>query len=96
MIGLHDLFEYDDRKAWTNLKKHRVSFEESMTAFIDPLSLTIQDPLHSADEERRIIVGRSVKNRLLVVVHVDRGAKIRIISARKASANERKRYEEAC
>lgn len=96
MTGLHDLFEYDDYKAWINLKKHRVSFEEAMTVFVDQLSLTIPDPLHSFEEERRVIIGLSVKHRLIVVVHVDRGEKIRIISARKASADERKKYEEAC
>ncbi|MBK5275882.1 MAG: BrnT family toxin [Desulfuromonadales bacterium] len=94
-MGLHDFFEYDGRKAWINLKKHRVSFEEALTVFIDPLSITIPDPLHCDEEERRIIIGQSVKRRLLVVVHVDREEKIRIISARKATVHERKKYEEA-
>ena len=92
-MGLHDLFEYDERKAWINLKKHRVSFEEAMTVFTDQLSLTIPDILHS-DEERRIIIGQSLKKRLLVVVHIDQGEKIRIISARRATAHERKKYEQ--
>jgi len=69
-MSLHDFFEYDDRKAWLNLKKHRVTFEEAMTVFTDPLSLTIIDILHSYEEERRIILGLSIKRRLLVVVHV--------------------------
>ena len=94
-MGLHDFFEYDERKAWINLKKHRVSFEEAMTVFTDPLSLTIPDPLHSEDEERRIIIGQSLKKRLIVVVHIDHGEKIRIISARRPTAGERKQYEEA-
>ena len=94
MMGLHDFFDYDGRKAWINLKKHRVSFEEAMTVFTDPLSLTIPDPLHSEDEERRIIIGQSLKKRLIVVVHSDRGEKIRIISARRPTAGERKQYEE--
>lgn len=93
-MGLHDFFEYDDRKAWLNLKSHRVSFEEAMTVFTDPLSLTIPDLWHSDEEERRIIIGQSIKRRLLVVVHLERGNKIRIISARRATAHERKRYEQ--
>lgn len=92
-MSLHDFFEYDSRKAWINQKKHRISFDEAMTVFLDPLSLTIPDPLHSHEEERRIIIGQSVKSRLLVVVHVDRCEKIRIISARKAAPHERKQYE---
>jgi uncharacterized DUF497 family protein len=95
-LGLHEFFEYDEYKAWINLKKHRVSFAEAMTVFLDPLSLTIPGPLHSDEEERRIIIGQSVKRRLLVVVHLDRGEKIRIISARKAVAHERTKYEEIC
>lgn len=90
---LHDSFEYDDRKAWINQKNHRVSFEEAMTVFTDILSITIPDILHSDEEERRIIIGQSIKRRLLVVVHIERGEKIRIISARKATAHERKQYE---
>jgi hypothetical protein len=94
MMGLHDFFDYDGHNAWINLKKHRVSFEEAMTVFTDPLSLTIPDPLHSEVEERRIIIGQSLKKRLIVVVHTDRGEKIRIISARRPTAGERKQYEE--
>lgn len=93
-MSLHDFFEYDDRKSWINLKSHRVSFEEAMTVFTDPLSLTIPDVLHSDVEERRIITGQSIKKRLLVVVHSERGEKIRIISARRATAHERKTYEQ--
>jgi uncharacterized DUF497 family protein len=92
-MGLHDFFEYDDRKAWINQKNHRVSFEEAMTVFTDTLSITITDILHSDEEERRIIIGQSIKRRLLVVVHVECGEKIRIISARRATAHERKQYE---
>jgi hypothetical protein len=56
--------------------------------------LTIYDPLHSDEEDRQILIGNSYKNRLLVVVHTERGDKIRIISARKATKNEKKQYEE--
>lgn len=87
------LFEWDGAKARQNLKKHRVSFEEASTIFGDPLSATIDDPLHSGEENRFVTVGQSVRHRLLVVVHTDRGDRIRIISARVATRNERKSYE---
>jgi len=86
--------EWDPVKARTNLKKHRVSFEEAATVFHDPLSATIPDPLHSETEERFVIIGQSIQQRLLIVVHIDRGDRIRIISARVANAHERKTYEE--
>jgi len=87
------IFEWEPQKAKSNLKKHGVSFEEASTAFQDTLSLTIDDPLHSIDEERVVLIGMSNKNRLLVVVHTERGDNIRIISARKATKEERKNYE---
>lgn len=87
------IFEWEPQKAKSNLKKHGVSFEEASTAFQDTLSLTIDDPLHSIDEERVVLIGMSNKNRLLVVVHAERGDNIRIISARKATKEERKNYE---
>lgn len=88
------LFEWDPNKVRKNIKIHDVSFEEASTAFKDTLSLTIYDPLHSDEEERFILMGNSCKNRLLVIVHTERGDKIRIISARKATKNERRQYEE--
>jgi len=87
------IFEWDFNKAKTNLEKHSVSFEEASTAFRDPLSLTIDDPLHSRDEKRLVLIGMSYNNHLLVVVHTERGDNIRIISARKATKKERKYYE---
>ena len=87
-------FEWNNRKAEENLKKHSVSFEEASTIFSDFLSLTIPDPLHSEAEERLVIIGYSEQQRLLVVVHTDRTDVIRIISARKATSYERKNYEE--
>ena len=87
------LFEWDEKKAYKNIKKHGVSFEEAATVFGDPLSITIYDPLHSKDEDRFVILGMSNKNRILVVIHTDRNDRIRIISARKASKKERKQYE---
>lgn len=89
------LFEWDNRKEKQNLKKHNVSFQEASTIFGDPLSLTIDDPLHSShDEQRYVTIGSSFRGKIVVVVHCDRGDKIRIISARTATRNERKTYEE--
>jgi len=86
-------FEWDPVKAATNLEKHGVSFAEAATVFFDPLSLTVADPTHSVGEERLIITGLSYHRRQLVVVHSDRGDRIRIISARLATPSERKNYE---
>ena len=87
------LFEWDQSKAVKNIKLHRVSFDEAATALRDVLSLTIHDPLHSDEEDRFILLGASHKNRLLIVVHVERGERVRIISARKATKKERGQYE---
>jgi uncharacterized protein len=87
------IFEWDLKKAKTNLEKHGVSFEEASTTFNDPLSLTIDDHLHSSDEEKLILIGILYNNRMLVVVHAERGNNIRIIIARKATRKERKYYE---
>jgi hypothetical protein len=87
-------FEWDSKKAESNIKKHGVPFEEATTVFADTLSATIPDPLHSFEEDRYIIVGRSFKGRTLIVVHADRGDTIRLISARLATKNERRKYEE--
>lgn len=87
-------FEWDEQKAQQNLKKHGVSFEEAATVFSEPFSLTINDPLHSIDEERWIILGYSEAQRLLIVVHTDWGDNIRIISARAATRRERETYEQ--
>jgi len=86
-------FEWDPEKAKLNLKKHGVSFEEVVTAFYDPLSATFDDPDHSVGEYRYITIGLSSRDRLLVVAHTERGKILRIISARLATAHERKRHE---
>jgi uncharacterized DUF497 family protein len=88
------LFEWDHRKSHANLTKHGVSFDEASTAFQDPLSVTVADPLHSTDEERFVLIGHSHRDRLVVVVHTDRGNRVRIISARAATRKERRNYEE--
>ena len=87
-------FEWDPDKADSNLEKHGVPFDEAATAFGDPLSLTIADPDHSYDEERFVLLGHSFIGRLVVVVHTDRDERIRIISARIATKNERRSYGE--
>ena len=86
--------EWDPNKADSNLEKHGVPFDEAATAFGDPLSLTIADPDHSDDEERFVLLGQSFAGRLVVVVHTFRGERIRIISARIATRNERRSYED--
>jgi uncharacterized DUF497 family protein len=88
------LFEWDPRKARTNLTKHGVTFDEASTVFQDAISVTIGDPLHSGSEDRFVLVGHSHRARLLVVVHAERGDRVRIISARPATATERRTYEE--
>jgi uncharacterized DUF497 family protein len=86
-------FEWDETKARANLRKHRVAFSEAATVFGDLLSTTFPDPDHSVEEDRYITVGRSDRDRILVVSHTDRDDRIRIISARKAIRRERKAYE---
>ena len=86
-------FEWDSDKAAVNVKKHRVSFDEAVTVFYDPLAATFADPDHSDDESRLVTVGYSARDRLLVVCHVERRTATRVISARLATARERKRHE---
>ena len=88
-------FEWDREKAGRNARKHRVSFEDAVTVtvFYDSLATTFPDPDHSAGEIRLITFGYSAHDQFLVVSHVERDGIVRIISARKATAKERKRYE---
>lgn len=86
--------EWDERKAATNARKHRVTFEEAVTALMDSRAVTFFDDT-TVDEDREITIGSSVRNRVLVVVHTERaGAVLRIISARRATRKERQSYEE--
>ena len=87
-------FSWDPQKAAANLRKHGVLFADAATAFGDPLSITIPDPDHSADEERFLLVGLTATGRLVVVAHSERGNDIRLISAREATRRERESYEE--
>lgn len=86
--------EWDPRKAESNLRKHRVSFAEAATVLRDPLSATVPDPDHSSEEERYLTVGRSLRRRLLIVSHTERGDRTRIISARELTHAEKEAYEE--
>ena len=87
-------FEWDQEKAKRNLKKHGISFEEAATVFGDALSMTIADPLHSTVEQRWVTLGLTHRERLVVVVHTNRGSTIRLISARKATRREKRTYYE--
>ena len=85
-------FERDDNKADHNLQKRGVSFQEASTVFYDLLAVTFDDPDHSDQEDRFIIVGQSNQARLLFVAHVDRGERVHIISARVLKPKERRLY----
>jgi uncharacterized DUF497 family protein len=85
-------FTWDPRKAAANAKKHGITFEEAATVFGDPLALAVEDSLHP---ERTLLLGASERQRTLLVVHVELDVDtIRLISARRATAYERRRYEE--
>jgi uncharacterized DUF497 family protein len=86
-------FEWDLNKAAENLTKHGVSFDEASTIFGDPLATTIDDPDHSIDENRFLTMGYTSKHRLIVVAHTEREGRIRIISAREPTSQERRQYE---
>ena len=87
-------FEWDAHKALTNQVKHRLSFEEAMSVFTDPLARIFDDPDHSVTESREIIIGLSQKQRLLVVCFTECSDTTRIFSARKTTKWERQDYEE--
>jgi len=87
-------FEWDEKKARSNLRKHGVSFSEAGTVFGDPLARMMHDPEHSKAEDRFVMLGESNLRRLLVVVFMDRDDRVRIISAREATRRERRKYEE--
>lgn len=85
-------FTWDSRKAASNVRKHMVTFEEAVSVFTDPFALVTDDAAHT---ERSLIIGESARQRVLLTVFVEQGdEQIRIISARRATSHERKRYEE--
>ena len=87
-------FDWDPTKAKVNLAKHGVSFEEAVTVFGDPLGRITDDSRHSETEERYVLLGQSARRRLLAVMFTERGQAIRLVSARKATRRERRKYEE--
>jgi uncharacterized DUF497 family protein len=88
-------FEWDLAKAEENSRQHGVTFEEAATVFGDPLARIFDDPDHSSEEIREIIVGYSKRQRLLLVFFTERAAKVRIISARPVTRGERQRHEQS-
>jgi uncharacterized protein len=85
-------FEWEPKKAASNLKKHGVTFEEAATVFADPLALVVEDLVH---RERAILIGQSERQRVLLTVYTELDEDIiRIISARRATSHERRHYEE--
>ena len=86
-------FEWDERKAVANLLKHKVSFIEAATVFDDPYVIVEPDLAHSAEETRELAIGFSGDERVLLVVYVVPEERIRLISARRATPEERRKYE---
>ena len=86
-------FEWDPKKAASNLKVHGVSFDEATTVFGDVLAMNMPDPDHSEGERRFLVLGMSTSSRLVVVSYAERPPRTRIISARPATGHERRRYE---
>jgi len=87
------IFEWDWKKAESNARKHGVTFDEASTVFGDPLGLLMPDPDHSLNEERYLVLGMSNQQRLLVVAFAERPPRTRLISARRATPREWRRYE---
>jgi uncharacterized protein len=87
-------FEWDPKKAASNLRKHGVSVEEATSVFKDLLATVYEDPDHSVREKRYLTIGTSAQGRLLHIAFADRGERIRIINARKVTRKERELYEE--
>ena len=85
-------FEWDDDKDEINMRKHGVTFAEAATVLGDPLAITFFDPDHSYGESRSLTIGSSIDGRVLILSHTDRGENIRIISARRADARERRNH----
>ena len=93
-------FEWDPRKEEVNIQKHGITFEQASYVFSDPYALNKYDKEHSADEDRWLLLGKSINEIVLVVIHTfkeqDDEEIVRIISARNATKNEIKQYQERC
>jgi uncharacterized DUF497 family protein len=88
------IFEWDPKKAESNARNHDLTFEEASTVFGDSLALLMPDPDHSLSEERYVVLGMSDRRRIIVVAFAERPPRTRLISARRATRPERRRYEE--
>ncbi len=88
------IFEWDPKKANSNARKHEVTFDEASTVFADPLALLMADPDHSIGEEPHLLLGMSNRRRLVVVAFAERPPRTRLISARRATRQEQRQYEE--
>lgn len=86
-------FEWDPIKAAANLQRHGISFDEASSVFGDPLAITIDDPDHSSDEFRFLTTGMTKEHLLVVVAHTETNGRIRIISAREPTRQEKRQYE---
>lgn len=86
-------FEWDPKKAASNLKDHGISFDEATSVFADILAMNMPDPDHSDGEQRFLVLGMSAASRLVVVSYAERPPRTRIISARLATKHERRKYE---
>jgi len=93
-------FEWDTEKEKLNIQKHRITFEQASYVFADPYALSKYDHEHSVEEDRWLLLGRSLNEVILVVAHTFKNQDglelVRIISARKATLNERREYERRC
>ena len=93
-------FKWDKKKENINIKKHGITFEQASYVFADPFALNHYDDEHSDDEERWVLLGKSLNQTILLVIHTFRDEKgqefVRIISARKATKKEEKSYKERC
>ncbi len=87
-------FEWDNKKAVANLKKHGVSFQEGATIFVDPLAITFEDPDHSIGEHRLLTFGNTSNGKLVIVSNVETNLSMRIISVRLMTTQEKRIYEE--
>lgn len=87
-------FEWDSGKATTNKRKHGITFQEAATVFGDPLAITFNDPDHSVDEQRFLTFGTTKAGKMVIVSHTESSSKMRMISARSMTRQERKIYEE--
>ncbi len=87
------VFEWDAQKSKRNIRKHGIAFDEATTVFDDALASIFPDEHHASAEVREILVGHSILNRLLLVCFTERRGRVRIISARKATASERNDHE---